>query len=160
MKFLLIDKIRTIIPGKEATGVKCWSLDNEIFHDHFPGFPTTPGVLLTESMAQLAGILIEESYYKEYGKKENVYPILSIIQKAKFKTFVQPGDQCILHAELISLDTGRGATTVKTFVNDELMCEATLNFIVVLQKDMGENPFLERRKEYLHCIMPKENKNA
>ena len=53
MRFLLIDKIKELNPGVSAIGVKCWSIDNEIFQDHFPGFPTTPGVLLTESMAQL-----------------------------------------------------------------------------------------------------------
>lgn len=51
----MIDRIKEIIPGDKALGIKCWSLDNEIFQDHFPGFSTTPGVLMTESMAQLSG---------------------------------------------------------------------------------------------------------
>ena len=88
MRFFLIDRITEINPGSTAKGLKAWSLDNEIFQDHFPGFPTVPGVLLTESMAQLSGILIEKSYYQEYGDKNPVYPVLSIIQKAKFRSFV------------------------------------------------------------------------
>jgi 3-hydroxyacyl-[acyl-carrier-protein] dehydratase len=156
MKFLLLDKVRSIVPGKSAEGVKCWSLDNEIFDDHFPGFPTTPGVLLTESMAQLAGILVEESFYKEYGRKEKGHPVLSIIQKAKFKHFVQPGDQCILQAELISIDKDRGAAATKTFVDGKLVCEATLNFIIISGSAMGDNPYLEKRAQYMHSIMPKE----
>ena len=100
MRFFLNDRIREMIPGDKAVGVKCWSMDNEIFQDHFPGLPTTPGVLLTESMAQLSGVLIKKSYYKEYGTATNVYPVLSIIQKAKFRSFVRPGDQCIINAQL------------------------------------------------------------
>ncbi len=158
MRFFLIDKIKTITPGKSATGVKCWSLDNPIFQDHFPGFPTTPGVLLTESMAQLAGILLEKSYYEEFGNKEKVFPILSIIQKAKFKKFVEPGDQCILQATLKSIDRGRGNLTVKTYVSEEEVCSAELSFIVGHSTDTQANPFLKRQDEYYHNILPKTEK--
>ena len=56
MNFYLIDKVKEIKIGKSALGIKCWSIDNQIFNTHFPGFPTVPGVLLTESMAQLSGV--------------------------------------------------------------------------------------------------------
>jgi 3-hydroxyacyl-[acyl-carrier-protein] dehydratase len=159
MRFFLLDKVLEILPGKSAKGVKCWSLDNEIFEDHFPGYPTTPGVLLTESMAQLAGLLIEHSFYQEYGKPNRVFPILSIIQKAKFRTFVSPGDQCIIEATMMSLDTGRGTCQVITRVNNEMVCEATLSF-VILGKETGmeENKFLAKRDQYLSNILPPEFK--
>lgn len=156
MRFYLLDKIKELIPGDKATGVKCWSLDNEIFEDHFPGFPTTPGVLLTESMAQLAGILIEHSYYLNFSDKFRVYPILSIIHKAKFRTFVSPGDQCIIEAKLLSVDRGFGSASIVTFVDGEAVCEATLNFIIGLEKDMKGNPYIGKRNEYYHNILPEE----
>ena len=81
MNFYLIDKVKEIKVGESASGIKSWSLDNQIFDSHFPGFPTVPGVLLTESMAKLSGVLIEQSYNKDYKKKGNIFPILSIIQK-------------------------------------------------------------------------------
>jgi len=159
MRFFLIDRIKEIIPGKRAIGIKCWSLDNEIFQDHFPGSPTTPGVLLTESMAQLAGLLIEKSYYKEFGNNTKVYPVLSIIQKAKFRNFVQPGDQCFIEAELVSIDIGRGTAFVKTLVEDKLVCETTLSFLVLMESDMKENPYINQRNQFYHSIMPDNNSN-
>lgn len=156
MRFFLIDKVKELIPGERAKGIKCWSLDNVIFQDHFPGFPTTPGVLLTESMAQLAGILIEWSYYKDYGDTSKVYPILSIIQKAKFRTFVQPGDQCILEATMTSIDRGRATVSVKTFVEDNLVCEAILSFLIANQDDLKKNPFVNERQQFYHSILPEE----
>jgi len=159
MRFFLIDKIRELIPGQSATGVKCWSLDNEIFQDHFPGSPTTPGVLLTESMAQLAGILIEKTYIKEFNLKVDVYPVLSIIQKAKFRSFVAPGDQCILEAKMISVDRGRATAHITTHVENELVCEATLSFMILHENDLKDNPFIKKRAQYIHSIMPKEWKN-
>jgi len=155
MRFYLIDRIREMIPGESAVGVKCWSMDNEIFQDHFPGLPTTPGVLLTESMAQLSGVLIKKSYYKEYGDDIKVYPVLSIIQKAKFRSFVRPGDQCIIKAKLISIDRGRGNAKVETFVDDELVCEATLSFIIGLEVDMENNPQIDKLEDYHDSISPK-----
>jgi len=152
----MIDRIQKIVLGDKAIGIKCWSLDNVIFRDHFPGFPTTPGVLLTESMAQLAGILLEKSYYKEYGDSTKVYPVLSIIQKAKFKKFVRPGDQCVLEAKLTSIDKERGNTKVRTLVAGEEVCSAILSFFLILEGDMDNNPFINKQDEYFHNIMPKD----
>jgi 3-hydroxymyristoyl/3-hydroxydecanoyl-(acyl carrier protein) dehydratase len=156
MRFFLIDKVKEIIPQQKARGFKCWSLDNEIFQDHFPGHPTVPGVLLTESMAQLSGILIEESYKHEFKNAEKVYPVLSIIQKAKFRDFVEPGDQCLIDTELLSLDKDRATCKIKTFVDEKLMCEATISFFIIQQKEMNDNPYLKKREEYIYSIMPKK----
>lgn len=156
MRFYLVDKIKELVPGKKAEGVKCWSLDNQIFQDHFPGYPTTPGVLLTESMAQLSGILVEHSYYSEFGDGFKVYPVLSIIRKAKFRKFVQPGDQCIIKAKMISIDRGHAVAEIKTYVEDDLMCETTLNFLIGLEKDMKDNPYIVKMDQYYRSILPKE----
>lgn len=156
MRFFLLDRVTELVPGEYANGIKCWSLDSEIFQDHFPGFPTTPGVLLTESMAQLAGILLEHSYYKEFPDSSKVYPILSIIQKAKFRTFVRPGDRCEITAKLTSIDRGRGMANVKTIVDGEVKCESLLSFLIGTSADMENNPFLSRRDQYYHSILPKE----
>jgi 3-hydroxyacyl-[acyl-carrier-protein] dehydratase len=158
MNFYLIDKVKEIKVGESASGIKSWSLDNQIFDSHFPGFPTVPGVLLTESMAQLSGVLIEQSYNKDYKKKGNIFPILSIIQKAKFRSFVEPGDQCIIETSLISIDVTRATTKTITKVGDKIVCEATLSFVIGGEKDIKKNPFLKKRQLYYHNILPESFK--
>lgn len=158
MRFYLLDRILEMNLRKSAKGVKCWSLDNPIFQDHFPGFPVVPGVLLTESMAQLAGRLLAESYSVDYPAVKKVYPVLSIIQKAKFKNFVRPGDQCIITAELISLDQSRGNVNVSSTVDGELVCSATLSFIIGMEHDMKGNPFIGQLDEFFHNIRPDQEK--
>ena len=94
MRFYLIDKVLEIELENSIKGIKCWTLTDEIFNDHFPGFPVVPGVLLVESTAQLLGMLINKSYLKTFPDKGNVYAILSIIHKAKFRSIVVPGYRC------------------------------------------------------------------
>lgn len=153
MRFLLLDKVKKLEVGSYITGIKAWSLDNEIFADHFPGLPVVPGVLLTESMAQLLGILIEKSYYHEFGEKEKVFPILSIIQKAKFRQFVSPGMVCDIRAELLSFDKVRATGKATIVIAEEKMADATLSFILLHENQVPENNFMHRREEYLYMIL-------
>jgi 3-hydroxymyristoyl/3-hydroxydecanoyl-(acyl carrier protein) dehydratase len=153
MRFFLIDRITKLEIGKSVSAIKCWSLDNEIFQDHFPGYPTVPGVLLTETMAQALGLLIEKSYYSEFKNVTKVYPILSIVQKAKFRKFVRPGDQCIVEGSLLTLDLSRGTGEAKTFVNNELVAEATLSFLIGTEKDLGNNAYIAKLNQYHESIL-------
>lgn len=153
MRFFLIDRVTSLDRNCSIEGVKAWSLDNEIFLDHFPGQPIVPGVMLTESMAQLLGILVELSYYDKWGEEFKVFPILSIIQKAKFRKLVRPGDQTILKGELTSLDKNRAVGKVKLYVNQELKAEAILSFSIASSKDIKPNKFMERREEFMHIIL-------
>ena len=45
MRFYQVDKVTEICPGRYVEGVKCVSLDNDIFDEHFPGCPIFPGTL-------------------------------------------------------------------------------------------------------------------
>ena len=46
MKFQLVDRIESIIPGKSIVTIKTLSLAEEYLADHFPSFPVLPGVLM------------------------------------------------------------------------------------------------------------------
>jgi 3-hydroxyacyl-[acyl-carrier-protein] dehydratase len=158
MRFYLLDRVSELIPGKSIEGIKCWSMSEEIFNEHFPGFPVVPGVLLTETMAQLLGLLIEKSHETEYQNKAGVYVILSIIHKAKFRNFVIPGDQCIVKGELKSIDLNRASGHAKTFVDGNCVADAELSFLIIPKDAAPENKYAHRREEYRDILLSKFNR--
>ena len=55
---LMIDSVTDIVPDESATGIKNVSINEPHFEGHFPGHPVMPGVMIVESMAQTAAILV------------------------------------------------------------------------------------------------------
>jgi 3-hydroxyacyl-[acyl-carrier-protein] dehydratase len=89
--FIFIDQITAIEPGQTATCAKTFAASEPFFRGHFPGNPVVPGVLLTEALAQTAGIAAgTPSKQKSYR--------LSAIKLMKFLRAVPPDAQLTLRA--------------------------------------------------------------
>ncbi len=94
MRFLLVDKIHELEPGRRIEASKILPADEDVFRDHFPGFPVVPGVLLTEMMAQAAGKCLDA---------EGTHPgraMLGKIFSANFNIWVRPDEEAIIHVEI------------------------------------------------------------
>ena len=97
--FLLLDEMLTIEPGKRASGL--WTLrgDEWFFPGHFPGRPTTPGVLLLESLAQCGGVAVLAD-----PKYTGRLPLFGGVEHARFRRQVVPGDVVLLSPASASYD--------------------------------------------------------
>ena len=96
MRYVLLDRITKLDPPELALGLKCVSLADDIFIDHFPGYPVMPGALILEGLAQLAGVLLEATMRQ--GERRDLYALLTMIDRAKFRHRVRPGDRLELEA--------------------------------------------------------------
>ncbi|MHB1305440.1 MAG: 3-hydroxyacyl-ACP dehydratase FabZ [Acidiphilium sp.] len=92
--FLLIDRVIELVPDVSAIGVKNVTVNEGFFAGHFPGHPVMPGVLIIESMAQTAAVLVVETLGPEEAGK--VVYFMSV-EGAKFRRPVVPGDRLHIH---------------------------------------------------------------
>jgi len=88
ISFRFVDRVLEIVPGDRVVGLKNVTANDPYLQDHFPGNPLMPGVLLVESMAQTAGLLLPE------GSSA----VLAQIKEARFHSPVIPGDQIRIEA--------------------------------------------------------------
>ena len=94
--FLLVDKLSNLTPHKSAIGVKNVTYNEHFFQGHFPSAPVMPGVLIIESMAQTAALLVVHSLGE---KAEGKLVYFMSIDRARFRKPVIPGDQMIIHVD-------------------------------------------------------------
>jgi len=127
MRWCFLDRIDELVPGERARGRKGVANSEDYFADHFPGFPVVPGVIQIEALAQLAGKLIEVSLYGP--QRRWVWPILSIVRKAKFRRFVRPGDPLVLEVELVQLREESAFVKGLASVDGERATQAELVFV-------------------------------
>lgn len=87
---LMIDRVEEIEPDHSAVGIKNVSINENFFAGHFPGHPVMPGVLIVESMAQTAAVLVVETLG---GDAAGRLVYFMSVEGAKFRRPVVPGDQ-------------------------------------------------------------------
>ena len=127
MRWLLLSSIDELIPGERIVGTARTDFPAELFGDHFPGFPVTPGVLLVEMCAQLCGKLVEASVID--AREHWVYPILSIVRESKFRAFVPPDSTVELRAKIVSLRDESAECRASVHIGKRRHANMTLLFV-------------------------------
>ncbi len=123
--FLMVDEVLDFTPMKGGIGIKHVRPEEYYFQGHFPGNPVMPGVLITESLAQMGAIvLLSDPAYQ--GK----IAYFTGIEKAKFRRKVIPGDTLRLEVEITKMRGRFGFGTAIATVAGEVACEARFSFAV------------------------------
>ena len=95
--FVFVRKLISCQPGESAECETEFSKDDPMFAGHFPGDPLVPGVILTEALAQTAGIAAASVHEEKISPRV----LLSAIRQMKFFRAVRPDDKIILRAKKI-----------------------------------------------------------
>jgi 3-hydroxyacyl-[acyl-carrier-protein] dehydratase len=106
--------------------VKTFSEGEDFLADHFPALPVVPGVLITEAMGQTGGWLLAESLAGE--GQERGWPLLTMIDRAKFRRLVRPGEELRLTATLSTRSQDDFEVRAEAHVNDDRVADARLLF--------------------------------
>jgi 3-hydroxyacyl-[acyl-carrier-protein] dehydratase len=99
---LMIDKVVEMVTGQSAVGIKNVTVNEPFFQGHFPTRPVMPGVMIIESMAQTAAVLVVHTL-GESAEGKLVY--FMTVDNARFRRPVTPGDT--MRVEVVK-DRSRG----------------------------------------------------
>jgi len=88
--FIFVDEVIELVPGESARGAKTFAPEEPFFRGHFPGDPLVPGVILTEALAQIAGIAVARPGLR-----------LAAIRGMKFPRAARPAQRIELEARKI-----------------------------------------------------------
>lgn len=89
MQYKFIDKIVSIEPDT-ITAVKCFTVNEDIFRDHFPGNPIAPAAMLIEAGVELA------RYFYWSSSNFSQTCLLQEVKKIKFYRTVGPGSKIVI----------------------------------------------------------------
>ena len=145
MRYVLLDRITALEPPERARGVKCVTLADDIFADHFPGHPVMPGALTLESLAQLGGVLCEATM--RLRGRNDLHALLVAVDRAKFRRMVRPGDRVELEAAALRVSEDGGQVKATAQVEGQLVAEAELTFAFA---EVKHPRLIEKRREVLN----------
>jgi UDP-N-acetylglucosamine acyltransferase len=129
---LLVDAITEHEAGRRVVAVKNVTVNEEFFQGHFPGAPLMPGVLMLESLLQVAAILL----LQRGDAPPNARVYLRGVNDAKFRRQVVPGDRLRLEITLGKRRASLALAQATAYVGDQVVAEAEL--VLGLRPDKTE----------------------
>jgi UDP-N-acetylglucosamine acyltransferase len=117
----LVDRVVEHEPGKRLVAIKNVTVGEDFFQGHFPGAPLMPGVLMIETLAQVASLLLAES---GDGRSGRIF--LRGVDNAKFRRHVVPGDRLRLEAEIERVRRPLARVRTVALVGEQVVAEAVI----------------------------------
>ena len=124
--FLFIDTCEIIKLGEEGIGNRIFLEDEYFFKGHFPNMPIVPGVILIESMAQTAGIVVS----KKYEKYEDKSVLFMSVSKAKFRKPVYPNEKINFHVKILNNVKSVYKFSGEAFRDNIKVCESEFSAMI------------------------------
>jgi UDP-N-acetylglucosamine acyltransferase len=122
-----VDAITEHEPGRRVVAVKNVTVGEDFFQGHFPGAPLMPGVLMIETLAQVATILLVQP--RDGKPAGRAY--LRGVDNAKFRLPVVPGDRLRLEVTLGPCRARLARARGVAYIGDAVVAEADLIMALV-----------------------------
>jgi 3-hydroxyacyl-[acyl-carrier-protein] dehydratase len=128
---LLIDRIVDLKRGDSAIGIKNVTMNEPQFTGHFPSQPVMPGVMIVESMAQTAAVVVVHALGPD-AEGKLVY--FMTIDEARFRRPVTPGDRMYIHVTALKRRGTIWKFKGEVKVDDKLAAEAIFSAMILDKK--------------------------
>ena len=116
----LVDAVTELEPGRRIVAFKNVTVNEDFFQGHFPGAPTLPGVIMIETLAQVATVLLMT------GADAGARAFLRGVDNAKFRLPVVPGDRLRLEVTLGARRSNLARAQGTASIGDRIVAEAEL----------------------------------
>jgi 3-hydroxyacyl-[acyl-carrier-protein] dehydratase len=126
-RWTTLDRIVSVDPEKGAQALRNVTNTFAIFDTHFPRVPVLPGVLMLGSLAELAGVLLQQRTGRPWR--------LSRAEQVRFRHFVQPGDQMALSVDIKEFSPTSATFSATVKVDDKPV--STARKIVMVPREDG-----------------------
>ena len=128
--FLFLDWCEIIEIGKEGKGYRKFSPEEYFFKGHFPDQPIVPGVVLIESLAQTAGVVVSKSFIDKTERSV----LFTGISNAKFRKPVLPHDGILFEVKIINKVKSIYKFYGEAKKGSEKVCDAIFSAMIILNK--------------------------
>ena len=118
----LVDAVTELDPGRRIVAVKNVTVNEDFFQGHFPGQPLMPGVLMIETLAQVATVMLMAGDAGANGGRT----YLRGVDNAKFRRQVVPGDRLRLEVVLGARRSRLARAHAAAYLGDDVVAEAEL----------------------------------
>jgi len=126
--FLFVDELLNV-DENGATGTFTFDKNLDFYKGHFKNNPVTPGVILTETMAQIGLVCLGIFLVGDELNSESQIGLTST--EIEFLKPVFPGEKVIVISEKIYFRFNKLKCRVKMFnENSEIVCEGTIAGII------------------------------
>jgi 3-hydroxyacyl-[acyl-carrier-protein] dehydratase len=129
--FLFVDTLDEV-SEEGARGSCTFAADSDFYRGHFKNMPVTPGVILTEAMAQI-GVVCLGIYLLRDRVSEGFPPIAMTSNSVDFFIPVYPGERVEVVSKKELWRFGKLRCSVQMFNQEkELVCRGTISGMVKL----------------------------
>jgi 3-hydroxyacyl-[acyl-carrier-protein] dehydratase len=113
--------------GIKVIGIKNVTAVEPHFTGHFPDAPILPGVIMIETMAQVASFSMYPLVSKQKREQGASFQCVMVgVDQARFRALVTPGDSLRVETEVTACRSSIWTFTCKAYVEGKLVAEANL----------------------------------
>jgi 3-hydroxyacyl-[acyl-carrier-protein] dehydratase len=156
MRFHLIDRIEEICRWDSITAVKCISLADDVFDEHFPSYPIFPGTLILEGLAQLGGSFFEIAMQQRGIPVKRA--VLTVVREFKIKRPAGPGDRLVYRADVLSMQEEFGVVRAAATLDGEPCAAGELMFAFIAPPSERIDDKIRATREELYEIVTRHTR--
>jgi 3-hydroxymyristoyl/3-hydroxydecanoyl-(acyl carrier protein) dehydratase len=144
MRFLFVDRILDVTPGKSLLASKAIPIMDGYLNAHYPGQPVVPATITAECFAQAGGWL------NLISREFRVKAVLALIEGLKIRRDVQPGETLFVEVRMEYLHVTGATLRGEARVGRQVA--ATLDRLVFAHQWTTEAAFAYEQRERFNTL--------